>query len=188
MKLRELLVLILFGFTGVYAQDIDQPQIKSGYVKVPEGSLYYEEAGTGEPLVFIHGHSLDHRMWDEQFLEFAKNYRTIRYDLRGYGISSRQTEDFQFTHAEDLIALMDALHIQKAHIVGLSLGGFVGADMLGCFPERMLSAFLASGNIRKSKGPSEPMTKEEAAKRDEEIAALKKRGVEVMKKEWFEVQ
>lgn len=106
MKLRELLVLILFGFTGVYAQDIDQPQIKSGYVKVPEGSLYYEEAGTGEPLVFIHGHSLDHRMWDEQFLEFAKNYRTIRYDLRGYGISSRQTEDFQFTHAEDLIALM----------------------------------------------------------------------------------
>lgn len=81
---------------------------------------------------------------------------------------------------------MDALHIQKAHIVGLSLGGFVGADILGCFPERMLPAFLASGNIRKSKGPSEPMTKEEAAKRDEEIAALKKRGVEVMKKEWFE--
>lgn len=58
---------------------------------------------------------------------------------------------------------MDALHIRKAHIVGLSLGGFVGADMLGCFPDRMLSAFLASGNIRKSKGPSEPMTKEEAA-------------------------
>ena len=48
---------------------------------------------------------------------------------------------------------MDALHIRKAHIVGLSLGGFVGADMLGCFPDRMLSAFLASGNIRKSKGP-----------------------------------
>ena len=58
--------------------------------------------------------------------------------------------------------------------------------MLGCFPDRMLSAFLASGNIRKSKGPSEPMTKEEAAKRDEEIAALEKKGVDVMKKEWFE--
>lgn len=179
-------LLILSGLTGLYSQDTGDVQVKSGYVKVPEGSLYYEEAGTGEPLIFIHGHSLDRRMWNEQFFKFAKHYRAIRYDLRGYGISSKQTEDFQFTHAEDLVALMDALHIRKAHIVGLSLGGFVGADMLGCFPDRMLSAFLASGNIRKSKGPSEPMTKEEAAKRDEEIAALEKKGVDVMKKEWFE--
>ena len=179
-------LLILSGLTGLYSQDTGDVQVKSGYMKVPEGSLYYEEAGTGEPLIFIHGHSLDRRMWNEQFFKFAKHYRAIRYDLRGYGISSKQTEDFQFTHAEDLVALMDALHIRKAHIVGLSLGGFVGADMLGCFPDRMLSAFLASGNIRKSKGPSEPMTKEEAAKRDEEIAALEKKGVDVMKKEWFE--
>ncbi len=125
-------------------------------------------------------------MWDEQFSVFAKKYHVIRYDLRGYGISSSQTEDYQFMHVEDLVTLMDSLHIKKAHIVGLSLGGFITADMLAYFPDRMLSAFLASGNIRKSKGPSEPMTKEEAKVRDEEIAALKKKGVEVMKKEWFE--
>lgn len=160
--------------------------IKQGRIEVGNGSLYYEEAGTGEPVIFVHGHSLDHRMWNEQFPVFAKKYRAIRYDLRGYGISSPQTEDYQFTHVEDLRTLMDSLHIKKAHVVGLSLGGFVGADMLGCFPERMLSAFLASGNIRKSKGPSEPMTREEAMKRDEEIAALKKKGVDVMKKEWYE--
>lgn len=160
--------------------------IKQGRIEVGNGSLYYEEAGTGEPVIFVHGHSLDHRMWNEQFPVFAKKYRAIRYDLRGYGISSPQTEDYQFTHVEDLRTLMDSLHIKKAHVVGLSLGGFVGADMLGCFPERMLSAFLASGNIRKSKGPSEPMTREEATKRDEEIAALKKKGVDVMKKEWCE--
>lgn len=160
--------------------------VKQGRIEVGNGSLYYEEAGTGEPVIFVHGHSLDHRMWDEQFPVFAEKYRAIRYDLRGYGISSSQTEDYQFTHVEDLRTLMDSLHIKKAHIVGLSLGGFVGADMLGCFPERMLSAFLASGNIRKSKGPSEPMTREEATKRDEEIAALKKKGVDVMKKEWYE--
>lgn len=160
--------------------------VKQGRIEVGNGSLYYEEAGTGEPVIFVHGHSLDHRMWNEQFPVFAKKYRAIRYDLRGYGISSPQTEDYQFTHVEDLRTLMDSLHIKKAHIVGLSLGGFVGADMLGCFPERMLSAFLASGNIRKSKGPSEPMTREEATKRDEEIAALKKKGVDVMKKEWCE--
>ena len=160
--------------------------VKQGRIQVGNGSLYYEEAGRGEPLIFVHGHSLDHRMWDGQFSVFAKNYRVIRYDLRGYGVSSPQTEDYQFTHAEDLVALMDSLHIRKAHIVGLSLGGFVTADMLAYFPERMLPAFLASGNIRKSKGPSQPMIKEEAVKRDEEIAALKKKGVDVMKREWFE--
>ena len=115
-------LLILSGLTGLYSQDTGDVQVKSGYMKVPEGSLYYEEAGTGEPLIFIHGHSLDRRMWNEQFFKFAKHYRAIRYDLRGYGVSSKQTEDFQFTHAEDLVALMDALHIRKAHIVGLSLG------------------------------------------------------------------
>lgn len=160
--------------------------IKQGRVNVGNGSLYYEEAGQGEPIIFVHGHSLDHRMWDEQFSVLAKKYRVIRYDLRGYGISSSQTEDYQFTHAEDLVTLMDSLHIKKAHIVGLSLGGFITADMLAYFPDRMLSAFLASGNIRKSKGPSEPMTPEEARVRDKEIAALKEKGVDVMKKEWFE--
>lgn len=161
-------------------------ELKTGYVNVGNGYLYYEEAGEGIPLILVHGHSLDCRMWDGQFYVFARNYRTIRYDLRGYGKSSPQSEDYQFTHVEDLVALMDSLHIDKAHIVGLSLGGYIGTDMLGWFSERMLSAVLASGNLRKSKGPSQPMTSDEAALRDEEISALKDRGVDVMKKEWFE--
>ena len=74
--------------------------VKQGRVKVGNGSLYYEETGTGAPVIFVHGHSLDHRMWDEQFSVLAKKYRVIRYDLRGYGISSSQTEDYQFTHAD----------------------------------------------------------------------------------------
>lgn len=125
-------------------------------------------------------------MWNGQFYVFARNYRTIRYDLRGYGKSSPQSEDYQFTHVEDLVALMDSLHIDKAHIVGLSLGGYIGTDMLGWFPERMLSAVLASGNLRKSKGPSQPMTSDEAALRDKEISDLKARGIDAMKKEWFD--
>ena len=161
-------------------------ELKTGYVNVGNGYLYYEEAGEGIPLILVHGHSLDCRMWDGQFYVFARNYRTIRYDLRGYGKSSPQSEDYQFTHVEDLVALMDSLHIDKAHIVGLSLGGYVGTDMLGWFPERMLSAVLASGNLRKSKGPSQPMTSDEAALRDKEISALKARGVDAMKKEWFD--
>ena len=160
--------------------------VKEGYIDVDKGSLYYQETGTGEPVILVHGHSLDHRMWDTQFNEFAKHYRVIRYDVRGYGRSSEQSEDYQFTHAADLVKLMDALQIDKAHVVGLSMGGFIGADMLGCYPERLKSAVLASGNIRKSPGPSTPMDEEEAARRDKEIAELKAKGVDVMKREWFE--
>ena len=95
----------------------------------------------GEPIIFVHGHSLDHRMWDEQFSVFAKKYHVIRYDLRGYGISSAQTEDYQFMHVEDLVTLMDSLHLQKAHIVGLSLGGFITADMLAYFQPDVIGFF-----------------------------------------------
>lgn len=89
-------------------------EIRSAYVGVDHGTLYYEECGEGQPVILIHGHSLDHRMWDGQFADLARDYRVIRYDLRGYGLSSPQTEDFQFTHVEDLVALMDSLHIEKA--------------------------------------------------------------------------
>ncbi|MCD8030332.1 MAG: alpha/beta hydrolase [Bacteroides sp.] len=176
---------MLFSGCHTRKQESDAT-VRSGRIDVGNGSLWYEEAGTGEAVILVHGHSLDHRMWDEQVEAFREKYRVIRYDLRGYGLSSSQTEDYPFTHVEDLVRLMDALHIEQAHIVGLSLGGFVGADMLGWFPERMKSAVLACGNIRKTPGPSQPMGEEESARRDREIAALKEKGVDVMKKEWFE--
>ena len=182
----RILIFYILSFILSNCKVLMAYELKTGYVNVGNGYLYYEEAGEGIPLILVHGHSLDCRMWDGQFYVFARNYRTIRYDLRGYGKSSPQSEDYQFTHVEDLVALMDSLHIDKAHIVGLSLGGYVGTDMLGWFPERMLSAVLASGNLRKSKGPSQPMTSDEAALRDKEISALKARGVDAMKKEWFE--
>ena len=85
--------------------------IKSGFVLTADGGrIYYEECGKGEPIIFLHGHSLDCRMWDEQFKPFSKKYRTIRMDFRGYGRSSEQREDLQFTHVDDVIALMDSIH------------------------------------------------------------------------------
>ncbi len=151
------------------------------------GSIYYEELGKGTPLILLHGHSLDTRMWDDQFAHFAQSHRTIRLDFRGYGRSSEQREDFQHTHADDVLAVMEALKIEKAHIVGLSMGAFVAGDMLAMYPERMLSCTLVSGGIRNSPGPSEPMTEEESSKRDEEIAALKERGIDAYKREWHDI-
>ena len=162
---------------------------ESGYIPSSGGaSLYYEMKGSGpETLIFLHGHSLDTRMWNAQFDVFAKDYRVVRFDFRGYGKSSQQREDFQFTHLDDVITLMDSLRIEKAHIVGLSMGSFVAGDMLALAPQRMLSCVMASGGIHPSKGPSEPMTPEESAKRDAEIAALQEKGVEVMKQEWLDM-
>lgn len=162
-------------------------QVNMGYVPVSgEGKIYFEEKGEGEPLILLHGHSLDTRMWNLQFDEFARHYRTIRMDFRGYGRSSKQTETFQFTHLDDLLAVMDYLKIEKAHIVGLSMGSFVAGDMVAMAPERMLSCVMASGGIRSVQGPSEPMGAEESARRDKEIAELKAKGIDVYKREWLE--
>ncbi|WP_455591558.1 alpha/beta fold hydrolase [Bacteroides sp.] len=163
---------------------MQNPVLEQGYIDVPRGTLYYEEQGSGEPVILIHGHSLDLRMWDQQFDVLAQHFRVIRYDMRGYGKSSSQIENFQFTHAEDLVILMDSLHIDKAHLVGLSLGGEVGADMLGWFPERVKTAVLASGNARLSAGPSRPMSAAEHRRYDEKIARNKAMGVDVLKRRW----
>ena len=146
----------------------------SGYIPISgKGRMYYEQNGEGEPLIFLHGHSLDTRMWDPQWEVFSKYYHVIRLDFRGYGKSSDQSETFQFTHVDDLITLMDFLKIEKAHIIGLSMGAFVAGDMLAMYPERMLSCTLTSGGIRSVSGPSEPMDEEEKSRRDKEIEELK---------------
>lgn len=186
------------GFSSFYASPVlpymvrdvlveaDYPKtLKKGFLSVNKTRLYYEEMGKGEPVVFIHGHSLDHKMWDRQFFELAKKYHVIRYDLRGYGKSDMPLENVQFLHADDLKALMEALHISKAHLVGLSLGGFVATDMLALYPNKIITATLASGNIFHVPGPDQPMDQTEKEKRASEITALKKKGIDVMKREWF---
>lgn len=177
--------IFLLALCAVLFISMDGRAQKQGRVGVLQGSLYYEKQGSGEPVILIHGHSLDRRMWDGQFSELARRYRVIRYDMRGYGKSTPQIENFQFTHAEDLIVLMDSLHIDKAHIIGLSLGGEVGADMVGWFPERVRSAVLVSGNLRLTPGPSQPMRGAEAARYDEKIARNKAMGVDELKRRWF---
>jgi pimeloyl-ACP methyl ester carboxylesterase len=100
--------------------------IVSGFADVNGAQLYYEMAGTGHPLVLLHGGLLDCRMWDDQFDLFAKRYQVIRYDARGYGRSS--LPDAPYKHAEDLHGLLQALGIERAALCGLSLGGMIAVD------------------------------------------------------------
>ena len=108
---------------------------------VNDTHLYYEEAGVGPAVVLIHGFTLDTRMWDDQFLPLAQGFRVIRYDLRGFGRSALPT-DAPYSHGEDLRALLDALGLQQAHLVGLSKGGGVALNFALTYPQRALSLAL----------------------------------------------
>lgn len=143
-----------------------RPHVVQGRVVADYSTLYYEELGAGEAVVLIHDHALSHLMWESQFYALSRHFRTIRYDLRGYGESSSQVEYLHFTHAEDLVALLDALNLPKVHLIGVGMGGAVATDMLAEHPERVLSAVLVSGNLVKIPGPSEPLLPAGSSKKD----------------------
>ena len=114
-------------------------------VNLNDIELYYEEFGHGPPLVLIHGFSVTGKMWSNTIPFLAEKYRVIVPDLRGHGRSTGELETIHHVNfAADLLALLDALHIKKAHFVGFSSGGmsllFVGTQK----PERVLSLSLVS--------------------------------------------
>jgi pimeloyl-ACP methyl ester carboxylesterase len=119
--------------------------IGRGFAPVNGARLFYEVRGKGEPVVLIHGGQLDSRMWDDQFDRFAKRYRVLRYDVRGYGGSRRG--DRPYSDAEDLAALLDYVGMPKAHLVGLSLGGRIALDFTLFRPTRVTSLTLSGPGL-----------------------------------------
>jgi CubicO group peptidase (beta-lactamase class C family)/pimeloyl-ACP methyl ester carboxylesterase len=162
--------------------DAAAPSVRRGLV----AGLYYEEKGRGEPVVLLHGHSLDRTQWDPQFDALAARHRVIRYDLRGYGRSPDPVAGEAFLHVADLAAVLDGLGLRKAHLVGLSLGGFVVTDFLARRPDRVLSAAMAGGDLFDVPGPSEPWSEADLARRRVEIARLKAEGLFAFKRRWFD--
>jgi pimeloyl-ACP methyl ester carboxylesterase len=120
-------------------------KVETGMAKVAEPVLYYEAAGQGTPLVLLHGGQLDSRMWDDQFLLYARAFRVIRYDIRSYGRSRMPTQSY--SDVEDLKGLLDSLGIKQAHLVGLSLGGRIATDFALLYPDRVLSLVLAGPGL-----------------------------------------
>lgn len=100
--------------------------VTTGYAEVHGARLYYEMAGTGEPLIFLHAGIADHHMWDTQFYAFAEAYQVMRYDMRGYGSST--LGEGNFSHAQDLYILLRSLDIPAATLIGSSLGGTTAMD------------------------------------------------------------
>ena len=85
-------------------------------------NLYYEEAGEGTPIIFVHEFAGDYRSWEPQMRHFSRRYRAITYNARGYSPSDIPSDPNDYSQkraCDDIRAVMDALQIEEAHIVGL---------------------------------------------------------------------
>jgi 2-hydroxy-6-oxonona-2,4-dienedioate hydrolase len=98
----------------------------SGYVDLGDGKLFYELAGAGDPLVWVHAGFVDGRMWDDQWHDFSRHYRVIRFDMRGFGRSERA--DRPVVRRDDLYRLLKHLGVVRANLVGCSKGGEIVLD------------------------------------------------------------
>lgn len=119
---------------------------QSGFAAVNGTRLYYEVAGSGDALVFIHGFGADNRTWDDAFGAFAAQYQVVRYDMRGFGRSAVPTGD-HYAHTGDLKALLDSLGIARAYIIGQSMGGSVAIDFALAYPQAAYSLVLVDSGL-----------------------------------------
>lgn len=134
---------------GIQASANENAQ--TGIAEVNGTKLYYETAGKGPAVMLVHGGLVDNRLWNDQMKEFGKHHRVVRYDLRGFGRSAAAPQPF--SHIEDLLAVMDFLKIERATIVGLSLGGIIAADFALEHPERVERLVLVGPGLRGDKQP-----------------------------------
>jgi len=101
--------------------------------------LHYERAGTGEPLLLIQGMSATHLAWGKPFLgELERSFECIAFDNRGMGLSGRAELPFTIADlAADTAGLLDALELEAAHVVGISMGGMIAQELALAHPERI---------------------------------------------------
>ena len=119
----------------------------SGEANVNGTRLNYVIAGEGDPVVFIHGLTLDLRMWEEQISFFSDHFQVITYDLRGYVLSDEPEVGGAYSYADELAALLRHLGIAKAAIIGLSLGGWIAQEFAISYPEMVSSLVLVDSSI-----------------------------------------
>src|SRR5262245_38128189 len=128
--------------TGLRAKGASMPHLTTD----DNVKLYYEDSGSGIPIVFVHEFAGDYRAWESQVRHFARCYRCITYNARGYPPSDVPAEGERYSQdraRDDIRAVLDALKIDKAHIVGLSMGGFAALHFGFTYPQRARSLVVA---------------------------------------------
>jgi len=114
-------------------------------MKVNDIKINYQVKGEGEPIVLIHGGSASILHWLYQVPELSKHYKVIVYDVRGHGKTDKPKQAYSIEiFSEDLNELLNKLEVDKAHIIGHSLGGMIAQKFAVGFPNRILSLALAA--------------------------------------------
>ncbi|MBV8525983.1 MAG: alpha/beta fold hydrolase [Acetobacteraceae bacterium] len=138
--------------------------------------LYYEETGSGSPLIFVHEFAGDHLSWEPQLRHFGRRYRAIAYAARGYPPSEVPESPAAYSQdraADDILAVLNHLGLARAHICGLSMGGFATLHFGLRHPGRALSLCVAGCGYG-----AEPESRERfRAEADEVVAVLRREGM-----------
>ncbi|TQS75392.1 alpha/beta fold hydrolase [Ornithinibacillus gellani] len=113
---------------------------------VNDVELFYEEKGSGEVLILIHGLTSNHHMLKQEMNYFHNHYRVIAYDARGHGKSSKPDAYSLADHIQDVIALMDTLEIEQASLLGMSMGTYIAQGVAIAIPDRVKKLILVSGS------------------------------------------
>jgi pimeloyl-ACP methyl ester carboxylesterase len=140
-------------------------------VEVNGAELHYERQGAGEPLLMIMGMGGTHRHWGRPFADLiAADFDAISYDHRGVGASGRLEGELSIARlADDALGLLDALSLQRAHVLGISMGGMVAQELALRAPERLRTLTLG---CTWAGGPQGRFTSPEVAARIREAALL----------------
>ncbi len=134
-----LLTLTLALVSAVRAED--------GFFDSNGVKIHYMVQGDGEPIILIHGYTANAQMnWSLPGVIdlLSKNYKVIALDNRGHGLSDKpeQPEEYGIKMVEDAVGLLDHLKIERAHVVGYSMGGMITMKLLSTHPERVISAIV----------------------------------------------
>lgn len=151
---RILLATIFLSVSCLATAQSDSTSVPYGnnpaaghYVKVKGATLYYEEYGHGTPMLMIHGGLSSLADFSKNIPVLEKHFRVIAVDSRGYAKSSNDLDSLSYELlTDDMVQLLDKLHIDSTYVVGFSDGGVVGLYMTAKYPSRVIKAFVSGAN------------------------------------------
>lgn len=146
MKSTSLLLKVIIISTFIFSSMVSSGQVSnSGYISLGDDSIFYETAGSGNVILFIHDGMLHSELWNDQFSFFSNDFEVIRYDRRGYGKSSPATGTY--THLNDLETLFKQLKIDSAILFACSSGGALVIDFAIENPQKVNGLVLVGAVV-----------------------------------------